>query len=61
MGNVGGGVEWAFAQHWSANVEYNSTTSAKGPILLTSPVNSVTVFNLKDTIHAAAVGVNYHF
>ena len=33
----------------------------KGPILLTSPVNSVSVNQLKDTIHAATAGVNYHF
>ncbi|MCP3399759.1 outer membrane protein [Bradyrhizobium sp. CCGB20] len=59
---AGAGVEWAFAQHWSANVEYNyHDFGTKGPILLTSPVNSVTVSNLKDTIHAGTVGVNYHF
>jgi len=59
---VGAGAEWAFAQHWSANVEYNfHDFGAKGPFLLTSPVNSVTVHQLRDTIHTATVGVNYHF
>jgi outer membrane immunogenic protein len=59
---AGAGVEWAFAQHWSANVEYNYYDfGTKGPILLTSPANSVTVANLKDTIHATTIGLNYHF
>ena len=59
---AGAGVEWAFAQHWSANVEYNyHDFGTKGPILLTSPVNSVSVNQLRDTIHAATAGVNYHF
>jgi len=59
---AGAGVEWAFARHWSANVEYNyHDFGTEGPILLTSPVNSVSVNQLKDTIHAATAGVNYHF
>ncbi|UPK40067.1 outer membrane beta-barrel protein [Bradyrhizobium sp. 186] len=59
---AGAGVEWAFAPHWSANVEYNYYDfGTHGPVLLTSPLNSVTVANLKDTIHAATIGVNYHF
>jgi outer membrane immunogenic protein len=59
---AGAGVEWAFAAHWSANVEYNYYDfGTKGPILLISPLNSVTVANLKDSIHATTAGVNYHF
>ncbi|MBR0818111.1 outer membrane protein [Bradyrhizobium liaoningense] len=59
---AGAGVEWAFAPNWSANVEYNYYDfGTKGPMLLTSPVNSVSIANLKDTIHAATAGVNYHF
>jgi outer membrane immunogenic protein len=59
---AGAGVDWAFARNWSANVEYNyHDFGAKGPILLTGPVNTVTVHELKDTIHTATVGVNYHF
>lgn len=59
---VGAGVEWAFAPHWSANIEYNYYDfGTKGPILLTGPLNSVTIANLKDTNHATTVGVNYHF
>jgi outer membrane immunogenic protein len=59
---LGAGVEWAFAPSWSANVEYNyHDFGTKGPIQLISPVEGVTVAHLKDTIHAATVGVNYHY
>jgi outer membrane immunogenic protein len=59
---LGAGVEWAFAPCWSANVEYNyHDFGTKGPIQLISPVEGVTVAHLKDTIHAATIGVNYHY
>ncbi len=59
---LGAGVEWAFAPCWSANVEYNyHDFGTKGPIQLISPVDGVTVAHLKDTIHAATIGVNYHY
>ncbi|MFK4515410.1 outer membrane immunogenic protein [Bradyrhizobium japonicum] len=59
---LGAGVEWAFAQNWSANVEYDyHDFGTKGPIQLISPVEGITVAHLKDTIHAATVGVNYHY
>jgi outer membrane immunogenic protein len=55
-------VEWAFASSWSANVEYNyHDFGTKGPIQLISPVEGITVAHLKDTIHAATIGVNYHY
>lgn len=58
---AGAGVEWAFAPNWSANVEYNYYDFGTKSLLLTSPVNSVNVAGLKDTIHTATIGVNYHF
>jgi outer membrane immunogenic protein len=59
---LGGGVERAFAPRWSANVEYNyDDFGTKGPIQLISPFEGITVAHLKDTIHAATVGVNYHY
>jgi outer membrane immunogenic protein len=33
----------------------------KGPIQLISPFDTITVAHLEDTIHAATVGVNYHY
>ncbi|WFU68722.1 outer membrane beta-barrel protein [Bradyrhizobium sp. CB2312] len=59
---LGAGVEWAFASSWSANVEYNYYDfGTKSPIQLISPSESITVAHLKDTIHAATVGLNYHY
>ncbi|WP_439404186.1 outer membrane protein [Bradyrhizobium sp. DASA03076] len=59
---LGAGVEWAFAPCWSANVEYNyHDFGTKSPIQLISPTEGVTVAHLKDTIHAATIGVNYHY
>lgn len=59
---AGGGVEWAIAPSFSANVEYNyHDFGTKGPIQLISPIDSITVAHLKDTIHAATIGVNYHY
>ncbi|CCD99147.1 putative outer membrane protein [Bradyrhizobium sp. STM 3809] len=58
---AGAGVEWAFAANWSANVEYNYYDFGTKSLLLTSPTNRVTFAGFKDTIHAATIGVNYHF
>jgi outer membrane immunogenic protein len=60
---VGTGVEWAFAPCWSATLEYNYYGFGNGGTVLTSSTNNVTVtlFSLKDTIHAVTAGVNYHF
>lgn len=59
---VGTGAEWAFAPHWSVNVEYNYYDFGDHALTMTSPSGVWTHVNsLKDTIHAATVGVNYRF
>jgi outer membrane immunogenic protein len=59
---VGAGVDWAFAPHWSANVEYNYYDFGDHTFLLTEAAVATTVnVRLKDTIHAVTTGVNYHF
>lgn len=60
---AGTGVEWAFASHWSANLEYNYYDFGTRGTLLTSATNNATVsiFSIKDTIHAVTAGVNYRF
>lgn len=60
---VGTGVDWAFAPHWSATLEYNYYDFGSVSVKLTDPVNNVFVtgLSLKDTIHAVTAGVNYHF
>lgn len=60
---VGSGVDWAFAPHWSATLEYNYYDFGNHGATLTSTANNVvvTVGNLKETINAVTAGVNYHF
>ncbi len=62
---VGGGFDWAFAQNWSANIEYNYYDF--GGKELTAKVISAgknviaSEGSVKDTMHAVTAGVNYHF
>jgi len=58
---VGAGAEWAFASHWSATLEYNFYDFGNAGTLLRDGATTVTIFSLKDTIHAATAGVNYRF
>ncbi|KJC46795.1 membrane protein [Bradyrhizobium sp. LTSP885] len=60
---VGGGVEWAFAPHWSANVEYNYYDFGTQSMTMTNAVPLVAVIGtvVRDQIHAATAGVNYRF
>jgi outer membrane immunogenic protein len=59
---VGTGVDWAFAPHWSATLEYNYYDFGNNGLLLTDNVGTrVTLFSLKDNIQAVTTGVNYHF
>jgi len=59
---VGAGVEWAFAPHWSASLEYNFYDfGARGATLSDGSGTTVTLLSLKDTIHAITAGVNYRF
>ena len=60
---AGAGVEWAFAPHWSTSLEYNYYDFGSHGATLTSATNNafVIVNSLKDTLHTATVGVNYHF
>jgi outer membrane immunogenic protein len=59
---AGGGVEWAFAPHWSATLEYNYYDFGAGGGTLTDSATRTffTLNSLKDTIHEATAGVNYH-
>ena len=60
---VGTGVDWAFAPHWSATLEYNYYDFGNHGVTLTSTANNavVTVYGLKDTINTVTAGVNYRF
>ena len=60
---AGTGVEWAFATHWSATLEYDYYDFGSHGARLTSATNNVvvTIGSVKDTNHEAAVGMDYHF
>jgi outer membrane immunogenic protein len=59
---AGTGLEWAFAPHWSTNLEYDYYDFGSNDFTLTDAVNRVTFTgNLKDRIHTVTVGLNYHF
>jgi outer membrane immunogenic protein len=60
---AGTGVEWAFAPHWSASLEYDYYDFGSHSATLTDPANNVFVnlSSLRDTIHSVTAGVNYHF
>jgi outer membrane immunogenic protein len=58
---AGGGVEWAFSQHWSANVEYDYYGFGHKVIAMSDPTN---VFlgnvDVKQNIQVVKVGLNFH-
>ena len=59
---VGTGVDWAFAPHWSATLEYNYYDFGNDSAVLTDNVGTrVSIFSVKDKMHEVTVGVNYHF
>jgi outer membrane immunogenic protein len=60
---AGAGVDWAFARHWSATLEYDYYDFGTAGVRLIDSANNVSVsgLSLKDTIHAVTAGVNYHF
>jgi outer membrane immunogenic protein len=56
---VGGGLEWAFMDHWSAKVEYLYLDFGSGPIVPISPSLNLATGHMTDNI--GRVGVNYRF
>ena len=56
---LGGGVEWAFWNSWSAKVEYLYADFGRGPVVPLAPTVNLTTGRLTD--HIGRVGVNYHW
>jgi outer membrane immunogenic protein len=58
---AGGGVEWAFSQHWSASVEYDYYQFGHRVIAMSDPTN---VFlgnvDLRQNIQVVKAGLNFH-
>jgi outer membrane immunogenic protein len=62
---VGGGVEWAFWDNWSAKVEYDyydfSTLNLSLPGTIAGVPEVVPGVNVKQTIQTVKFGINYRF
>jgi len=59
---AGAGVEWAFAPHWTAVLEYDYYDFGDNAFRLTDPRNrGFATGSLKDRINTVSVGVNYRF
>ena len=62
---VGGGVEWAFWQNWSAKVEYDFYDFGRRDVTFTGTIFGVPEvvpgISVKQTISTVKFGVNYRF
>jgi outer membrane immunogenic protein len=56
---LGGGVEWAFWDRWSAKAEYLYIDFGRGPSIPINPTLNVNAGRMTDQI--GRFGVNYHF
>jgi outer membrane immunogenic protein len=56
---LGGGVEWAFWDRWSAKAEYLYVDFGRGPAIPLTPMLNINAGRMIDNI--GRVGVNYHF
>jgi outer membrane immunogenic protein len=58
---VGGGVDWAFSRHWSANIEYDYYQFGHGGVLMSDPINAFAgIVDVKQSVQVVKVGLNFH-
>jgi outer membrane immunogenic protein len=58
---VGGGIDWAFAGHWSANLEYDYYSFGTGSPLMIDSVSGLTgPVNVKQSVQVIKAGLNFH-
>jgi outer membrane immunogenic protein len=58
---AGGGVEWAFAEVWSARLEYDYYGLGQRSALMTDPINGFTgVMNVQQSVQTLKLGVSFH-
>ena len=58
---LGGGLEWAFADHWSAKAEYLYIDFGDGPTVNANTAGTLVIVSGKMTDNIARLGVNYKF
>jgi len=56
---LGGGLEWAFWNSWSAKVEYLYADFGRGPVIPLTPTLNLSTGRMTD--HIGRLGVNYHW
>jgi outer membrane immunogenic protein len=58
---VGGGLDWAFGGHWSANLEYDYYSFGTGSPLMIDSVSGLTgSVNVKQSVQVIKAGLNFH-
>jgi opacity protein-like surface antigen len=58
---AGGGVDWAFSHHWSANIEYDYYQFGHGGVLMSDSINAFAgIVDVKQTVQVVKVGLNFH-
>jgi outer membrane immunogenic protein len=58
---AGAGVEWAFAQSWSAKAEYLHYDFGGGNLALTNGAGGTLNTRVDQKIHTVKFGINFHF
>jgi outer membrane immunogenic protein len=57
----GGGVEWAFAQYWSARLQYDYYQLGQRAVLMSDSINTLSgVVNVNQNVQTIKLGVNFH-
>jgi outer membrane immunogenic protein len=58
---VGGGVDWAFTQHWSTFLEYDYYGFGHRSVLMTDGINGFSgLVDVKQNVQVVKVGFNFH-
>jgi len=58
---AGAGIEWAFANNWSAKFEYNHYDFGTKSVNMTDAVGAFIPANISNRIDTVTVGINYRF
>jgi outer membrane immunogenic protein len=58
---AGGGVDWAFSHHWSANIEYDYYQFGHGGVLMSDSINGFAgIVDVRQSVQVVKVGLNFH-
>jgi outer membrane immunogenic protein len=58
---LGGGLEWAFDNHWSAKAEYLYIDFGDGPTVIANTAGTLAIVSGKMTDNIGRLGINYKF